>query len=120
MAVSGDTVTHHKTGLVWQEVDDSQLRNWEDANQYCKDLTLDGNSNWRLPSIDELEAIIDYSRVDPAISGSFGAQTAIYWSGSSYFEDPLYAWSVNFAHGAVDAYHKTAISYARCVRGVGW
>jgi hypothetical protein len=120
LAVSGDTVTRHKTGLVWQEVDDSQLRNWADATQFCKHLTFDGNSNWRLPSIDELEAIIDYSRVKPAIDGSFGAQWDRYWSGSSYFEDPLYAWSVDFANGGVFAYPKTEVFYARCVRGAGW
>ena len=34
---------------------------WEDAKKYCEDLNVDDFSDWRLPSINELHTIADYS-----------------------------------------------------------
>ena len=57
----GETVTDHKTGLIWQRTDDGQARDWDAAIQYCADLGLVGKTDWRLPSIDQLLTILDYS-----------------------------------------------------------
>ena len=42
---------------------------WQDAISYCENLTLAGESEWRLPNIKELQYIVDYSR-SPDTTGS--------------------------------------------------
>ncbi len=65
-----------------------KYRNWADAKQYCEDLVLGGYDDWRLPNIDELETIIDYSRFDPAIDPVFNCRSGNYWSSSTYVYNP--------------------------------
>ncbi len=53
--------TDPATGLMWTKKDSgvaSQL-NWAQAANYCRGLQLDGYSNWRLPTIGELQGIYD-------------------------------------------------------------
>jgi len=67
---NGDgTVTDVGTGLVWQQDDDGQGRDWEQALAYGEDLTLAGCEDWRLPNAKELQSIVDYTR-SPDTSGS--------------------------------------------------
>ncbi len=35
---------------------------WEEALAYCEGLTLGDHSDWRLPTIKELNSIVDYGR----------------------------------------------------------
>ena len=49
-----------------QQADDGTWRNWAEAHTYCDDLVIDGHDDWRLPRIDELEPIINFSTSDPA------------------------------------------------------
>ncbi|MEE9446791.1 MAG: DUF1566 domain-containing protein [Arenicellales bacterium] len=117
---NGDgTVRDFDTGLVWQQrdVDNAQL-NWADAHAYCNDLTLAGNSHWRLPKRKELVSIIDY-RVDmPAIDDNkFPATNSdSYWSASSDVRRDTYAWHANFNGGHVNSANKINAHYVRCVR----
>ena len=56
------TVIDLATGLMWQQGDSGSGMIWEDALDYCEDLTLAGLSDWRLPDAKELQSIVDYSR----------------------------------------------------------
>jgi hypothetical protein len=47
------------TGLTWAKRDNGSNVNWNDARNYCADLTLGGFSDWRLPDIDQLARIFD-------------------------------------------------------------
>jgi len=51
------------TGLMWTRKDsgDNNDLNWHEATEYCRNLRLGGYSDWRLPTIDELQAISDPS-----------------------------------------------------------
>ncbi len=117
LADDNDTVTDHKTGLIWQRADDGLTRVWADASPYCADLVLGGKADWRLPSIDELETIISYSRNDPAIDPVFECRSYYYWSSSTSVDFPDYAWLVGSGRGHVGAHNKTDYYYVRCVRG---
>lgn len=118
LADDNDSVTDHQTDLVWQRVDDGERRNWVDANQYCGDLVLGGAADWRLPRIDELGAIGDYARYDPAIDPMFtNCQSDVYWSSSFHVGYPYVAWGVNFYDGHVGVSYKSDYYYVRCVRG---
>lgn len=51
------TVTDTRTGLMWSLVP-SQKMNWKAAKPYCDNLSLDGYTDWRLPTKEELETLI--------------------------------------------------------------
>ena len=59
------TVTDKCTNLVWQQATNPTFLLFADAQAYCATLTLDNKSDWRLPTIFELQTIVDYGRVDP-------------------------------------------------------
>jgi hypothetical protein len=49
--------TDPATGLNWAKEDNGSDVDWSQANDYCTNLRLGGYSDWRLPTIDELEGI---------------------------------------------------------------
>ena len=117
LADDNDTVKDHQTGLTWQQTDDGETRIWDAANQYCAELALGGYEDWRLPSIDEVHTIIDYSRYGPTIEPVFESRSSIYWSSTTYVDNPDDAWNVNFNSGYVIVGNKTFGYYVRCARG---
>lgn len=131
---TSDIVTDVVTGLMWQ--DDEAVKTvkklWqidgetEDVNTsgdtattYCKELTLGGYSDWRLPSSTELEGIVDYSKENPAMDDTFkNVNLGSYWSStvSKAGWGPT-AWYVHFQRGTVDINARETYSLVRCVRG---
>jgi len=115
------TVTDHKTGLMWQQADDGEERTWYEAKTYCNGLVLGEHEDWRLPHIDELLTIVDYSRYDPAINPAFDdCRFYSYWSGSTRVDLPDGAWAVFFGTGDVASSIKGNQYSVRCVRGGPW
>lgn len=53
------TWTDSASALIWTKRDNRNDLTWQQAMDYCRDLQLDGQSNWRLPSINELQGIYD-------------------------------------------------------------
>jgi hypothetical protein len=51
--------TDPATGLTWTTEDNGSPVNWNQATAYCSNLRLGGYSDWRLPTIDELQGIYD-------------------------------------------------------------
>jgi hypothetical protein len=49
------------TQLTWTRKDNGYDVNWNEAVSYCQSLVLDGHSDWRLPSIEELRSIYDHA-----------------------------------------------------------
>ncbi len=45
------------SALMWARKDNDRDIGWSAAGQYCKALKLDGFSDWRLPTIDELHVM---------------------------------------------------------------
>ncbi len=110
-----------RTGLVWQDNNDAKNNKmkWQDAVEYCQSLELNGRSDWYLPTIKELQSIVDISRYNPAIKKGFkNVNTSdYYWSSSVYVSYTKYAWIVYFEDGYAYNFHKTNEYYVRCVRG---
>jgi len=95
------TVLDRCTGLMWQK-DTADANNdqssdvndnirWCQALDYCESLSFAGHSDWRLPSLRELETTIDYGRY-PAMDPVFGVLDEEYWT--STFDDARYAWTI--------------------------
>lgn len=112
------TVTDQRTGLVWQQQDDGQLRSWEGAIAYCESLSLDNQSVWRVPNVKELESINDESRVGSAIDPAFtGTKSSEYWTSTTNATTSVEAWVVNFYYGGFNYLNKSSNYYVRCVSG---
>jgi len=102
-----------------------QLCTWDEAFLACNALNsanagsgYAGRKNWRLPTIDDLQTIIDRSKASGAAIDLtyFPASLAnVYWSSSIYIANTTDAWRVHFASGEVLYYGKTFNYYVRCV-----
>lgn len=99
---NGDnTVTDTKTNLTWMKEDDGKERTWKDAIEYCVEINLPGKG-WRLPTIEELFTLIDFSRHHPAIDPIFtNTKSSWYWSSSPRADGSGGAWFVYFNNGYV-------------------
>lgn len=125
---NGDgTVMDRGSGLVWQKCScgmnaldcsgTAATRNWQEALLYCRNLSLAGKS-WRLPSVNELGSIVDYSRRDdPRINSAFFPNTVIgyYWTSTSYIGTRDLAWIIMFIGGISGVPSKSNAYYVRCV-----
>lgn len=125
---NGDTVTDTVNGLEWQkatmditENGTADAMNWKDALAAAENLTLAGKSDWRLPNINELRSLVDYSQYSPAIDPIFADTTksSNYWSSTSDVYYTGRAGDVNFSTGYDDTSgdDKTNHFYVRAVRG---
>jgi hypothetical protein len=114
---SAEIVTDNDTGFQWEDQQTIVSKKWEDAIDYCENLTLGGFDDWRLPNINELRSIVDYERSDPAIDRAFrNTKSDWYWTSTKYNRGSLYSWELNFSYG-YDSYSSQSYSrYVRCLR----
>ena len=57
IAYDNGTVVDTKTGLMWAAKDDGKGMDEEDARAYFENYRAGGYTDWRMPTVDELEAI---------------------------------------------------------------
>ena len=84
---SAEIFTDKATGLVWQDNSDAKnvQKDWSGAKGYCQNLTLEEKSDWRLPTIKELQSIVDIKKFNPAIKDGFkNVASNDYWSSSEH------------------------------------
>lgn len=117
------TVTDNLTGLMWTK-DVQQIpgtMHWQAALDACNNLVYAGYDDWRLPSLRELQSLIDYGQKDPALPPGHPFEhqvSALYWSSTTYANFPSNAWILSFYFGHVNDYYKSYYSYyVHAVRG---
>jgi hypothetical protein len=114
--LEAQTFVDTTTRLEWQD-DASVKKDWQGAIAYCKNLSLEGKSDWRLPSIEELLSITDDTKYHPAIKSGFkNVVSDGYWSSSSGASGVDLAWYVRFDDGGGSTDDKSYEGYVRCVR----
>jgi hypothetical protein len=106
------------TGLSWTAKDNGSNVNYTQAGEYCSSLKLGGFSDWRLPTIDELEPLYDRSVSKPyKAKGPLELGDACFWSGSMNPAGEV--WTFYFTYGGRSLTRATGhSSYGRalCVR----
>jgi len=92
------TITDLATGLTWQKADSLKTMNWKKALAYAENLELAEYDDWRLPSIKELQSIVDYNSAPdaadsqkrgPAIDPIFtlSKTESWFWSSTTHIEN---------------------------------
>ena len=105
------------TGLQWQVESPGEM-SWRDACEYARRLDLGGKSDWRLPTVKELESLLDRSCYRPIMRRDVPFRDdRSYWSQTTFGPDKRSAWIVMFEGAYVLSYYKTNAYWVRCVRG---
>ena len=109
-----------RTGLMWEDVPHvKEVKiTYPRAKTYCRELKLGGHENWRLPTIQELLGIIDYTRISPATFKIFSYIEAesFYWTSTPVADEDDEYWGVNFKRGESSRASEYYDRYVRCVR----
>ena len=111
-------VTDSVTTLQWQDNTALTNQTWADAIIYCEGLVLSGYSDWRLPNINELTSLIDYTYSNSTwFFPAFVSDPSLYyWSSTTDVRYSGNAWFVHFHNGLQYRYDKSNSYYVRCVR----
>ena len=59
VASDNGTVLDARTKLMWAAKDNGEKINWASAVSYCADFRAGGFTDWRMPTLDELEGLYD-------------------------------------------------------------
>ena len=110
-----------KTGLERQCESPGEMT-WHDAQEYARSLVLDGKHDWRLPSLSELESLLDRTKARPEGRPPKREEVPFrdelsYWSSTTFERDTKNTWIVMFDGAYVLSYYKSNLYYVRCVRG---
>ena len=109
-------VTDAATKLVWQHARSATTISHEDAEAYCA-------APFRLPSVKELQTIIDYV-VASKLRATGSVDTTVFpdtppdyfWSSTACVDEPGASWVVDFGEGVAGCPGAAGLYYARCVR----
>ncbi|QSE97627.1 caspase family protein [Fulvivirga lutea] len=107
-----DIDEENRTGLIAAPFDQARGAkvNFEEANEICEFLEIDGFDDWKLPSRGQL--IKMYKNLKENDYGNFTLDS--YWSGSTNGYNN--AWGFSFSSGSKYDFDKTGKHYVRAVR----
>lgn len=110
--------TQHK--LMWQDNKAAKeyLETFQSAKVYCEQIILNGYIDWRVPTIDEMIKIIDVKNTDPIAKEFQNVQRKTYITNSTFVEDSLLTWGVDFSTGKILTVNKEDMNHIRCVREI--
>ncbi|MCG3141134.1 MAG: Hercynine oxygenase [Anaerolineae bacterium] len=119
------TISDNNSGLMWIKnpgiAGVGGQFSWHNALKVCEDLSFAGHSDWRLPNINEISSLVDYSEYEPSIDPMFISENWYYWSSTLPMDNSYrsYPWYVDM-HGEVEFHSFTLSSelYVRPVRNI--
>ncbi len=123
----GTIVTEIDTGVMWEQSGGWQTLTWQEASDYCEQLSLGGCDNWELPEEDLLKELLERDAYEwhsndspPYINDIFDCRLGEYWSSTSTYDDfahtvsygdnPISWQTMIWDNRSVDEFH-----YVRCV-----
>lgn len=75
-------------GRPWALATSGEDLPWRQADAYCRTLRLDGRDDWRLPTLAELETLMDPDAAGTGIRAPIDIDTCCLWSSTSLAERP--------------------------------
>ena len=118
--IASGEVLDTQTGLVWQQVSDAEGVSWSTALEKCAGLKLNDHA-WRVPSIKELQTLVDDSRMGIAIDTATFTDVphdseSNFWSSSRQARSSTQVW-FSFVFGVYTGTMDSQVKYrVRCVR----
>jgi hypothetical protein len=105
------------TKLTWERSVTLGSYGWAAAKGYCSGLSLAGGG-WRLPTLSEIEGLVDRRTGNPAIDPTAFPNTpaVAFWSSTVYVGTPDNAWRVSFDDGHASTGKTLEVLRVRCVR----
>lgn len=105
------------TGLLWRRSANltAQPVVWRTALAAVAELNRkDAENDWRLPTINELEALVDCATHNPALPSGhpFADVQDIYWSSTSSLFEPDWAWALYLGKGATGVGQKRLAEFS--------
>jgi phage baseplate assembly protein gpV len=108
--------------LAWQNtVESKELRkNWKASKKYCKNLRLGNYDDWKLPSIQQLQSLVDLEKYRPSIQDEITQISVLtfYWSDTAFADSKKKAWHVFYKFGESYYSNKGEKYGVRCVRDI--
>ena len=112
----GELVSNTVTGLAWQQQVSSTPLRWDDAQNYCSNA----GAGFRVPTLKELESLIDLTVTLPSIDQKAFPSTPAdwFWTSSPFGGwSSIWAWNVSSSDGYSND-HAVMLDFyrVRCVR----
>ena len=86
-----------RTNLLWTSRDNGRDIDWRRAAEYCSQLELAGFTDWRLPTLAELEDFMDpMSQSAYSLPKQVSLSSCCVWSSTS--KDEVAAWNFNYRY----------------------
>jgi hypothetical protein len=105
-----DGIVDLLTGLVWRREADlaGSAVTWSEALRLIANMRLRDGISWRMPTINELESLVDASAHSPALPNGhpFRSVREAYWSSTTSGFEPDWAYCLYMTKGAVGVGHK--------------
>ena len=114
-----DVILDTTTSLVWQDasINKDALVTYEEATNYCKFLSIDKYKDFRLPTMVELQTLIDYKNYNPAILNGFKyVESTTYWTSTVFADAHDERWTVDFEKGSRSVKATYYDRHFRCVQ----
>jgi hypothetical protein len=146
---NGDgTITDTRTGLMWEKLSwDGSIHDrineysWPDGYLVkvaaLNAIAFAGHTDWRMPNVNELQSLVNYGVVYPAVSPPFHSNCSpgctvltcscgwsagfggseIYWSSTTAEQAPFFLWTIRMYDGTILHSARNELRHVRAVRG---
>jgi len=116
---SDKTVTDHIRNLTWQDDTPQALGNWSTQNSYCNNSNMTANSDWRLPTKEELSSLLKYNEKTLSINKTFQNTSTELYATSTPSTNGNYFYIQFSGNTKIDGTTDSNVASfrVRCVRG---
>ncbi len=117
-----EIITDNNTGVQWiktlNDYDASGL-SLEESETYCGGLTYGEFSDWRVPTMYELEAVVNFEKSDPPFTAGFTGlpEGESLWSTTPNGQAADSVWIMDSSDGNTGIDDITSYNFTMCVRG---